>query len=434
MYRNRCQQQDANSCFTFVKNRLFNLKPKSKMTSVKARLNRSRLGNDGMYPLVIQVIRNRKKREIYTPYRLKAAEFNPKSETAIPVNHTKNRIAKIREINDFLINIKEEFRKIEELLASHGNYTAEDVIRSFKTRNDFSNFFVYAFNKIDELDSAGKNGTAANYYSAVNAFERFIGNRELPFADITQKTIEAFIDFQTQQGNSPNTVTFYVKQLRAIYNKADDEGFIHSIYNPFQKVKLKNCKTPKRAISRKEITKIVEFNSEGKHKHLELARNLFLLSLYTRGMSFVDMCYLKQENIKGNMLVYYRRKTGQFLQIKIEPALRTLLRKYSDDNSVYLLPMLRKDDSYKGYRYIQRRLNKRIRQIGDMLGFDFPLTFYVARHSWATLAHEKGIPVSVISESMRHTSEKTTRIYLANLSHQIIDKANRTVMNYWKMQ
>ena len=102
MYRNRCQQQDANSCFTFVKNRLFNLKPKSKMTSVKARLNRSRLGNDGMYPLVIQVIRNRKKREIYTPYRLKAAEFNPKSETAIPGNHTKNRIAKIRDINDFL--------------------------------------------------------------------------------------------------------------------------------------------------------------------------------------------------------------------------------------------------------------------------------------------------------------------------------------------
>ena len=97
----------------------------------------------------------------------------------------------------------------------------------------------------------------------------------------------------------------------------------------------------------------------------------------------------------------------------------------------YLLPMLRCDDSYKGYRYIQRRLNKRIRELGETLNFDFPLTFYVARHTWATLAHEQGIPVSVISEGMGHTSEKTTRIYLANLDYRVIDRANKTVMNCW---
>lgn len=403
------------------------------MTSVKARLNRSRLGNDGMYPLVIQVIRDRRKREIYTPYRLKVAEFNLKSESAVIVSRTKNRIAEIHEINKYLIKIKEEFRTIEELLASRGDYTSEDVIRSFRMHNDPSCFFVYADSKVAELESAGKNGTAANYKSAVKAFERFTGNRELSLEEITQKTIEQFVDFQTQQGNSPNTVTFYVKQLRAIYNKADDDGFIHSLYNPFQKIKLKSCKTAKRAISRKEIRQIADLDLKGKHRHLELARDLFLFSLHTRGMSFVDMCDLKIDNIKGDMLMYYRRKTKQFLQIKIEPALKALLRKYADTNSVYLLPMLRNNDSYKGYRYIQRRLNKRIRQIGELLEFDFPLTFYCARHTWATLAHEKGIPVSVISEGMGHTSEQTTQIYLANLNHQVVDKANKAVMNYWRM-
>lgn len=402
------------------------------MTSIKARLNRSRLGKDGMYPLVIQVIRDRRKREIYTPYRLKATEFNLKNESAVIVSRTKNRITEIHEINRYLIKIKEEFRMVEERLASCGDYTCEDIVRSFRMNNDPSCFFVYADSKIAELECAGKNGTAANYRSAVNAFERFLGNRELSLEEITKKTIEQFIDFQVQQGNSPNTVTFYVKQLRAIYNKADDDGFIHSPYNPFQKIKLKGCKTAKRAISRKEIHQIADLDLKGKHWHLELARDLFFFSLYTRGMSFVDMCDLTIDNIKGDMLVYYRRKTKQFLQIKIEPALKALLRKYADANSVYLLPMLRKDDSYKGYKYIQRRLNKRIRQIGELLAFNFRLTFYVARHTWATLAHEKGIPVSVISEGMGHTSEKTTHIYLANLSQQVVDKANRTVMNYWK--
>ena len=131
------------------------------------------------------------------------------------------------------------------------------------------------------------------------------------------------------------------------------------------------------------------------------------------------------------MLVYRRRKTDQLLQVKIEPPLKALLRNYGNNSSPYLLPMLRSDDSYKGYRYIQRRLNKRIRELGDRLGFDFPLTFYVARHTWATFAHEKGVPVSVISESMGHTSEKTTHLYLASLSHKVIDKANKAVINYW---
>lgn len=401
------------------------------MTSIKARLNRSRLGKDGLYPLVIQVIHNRMKRELYTPYRLERTGFDPLSEKAVKDRRGKMRTSEIREINEYLIYIKEELEKVERSLAERGDYTSADIIHSFKARNDMGNFFIYADCKIAELKSCGKNGTAFNYSSAVNAFERYAGSRAIPLNDITKKTVEGFIDFQKQQGNSPNTVVFYVKQLRAIYNKADDEGLVHNSYHPFHRIKLQGSKTPKRAISKREIIKISELNLEGQHCHKILARDLFRFSLFTRGMAFVDMCYLRKENIRGDMLVYRRRKTDQLLQIKIEPALKALLRKYADDNSPYLLPMLRRDDSYKGYRYIQRRLNKRIRELGELLGFDFPLTYYVARHTWATLAHEQGIPVSVISEGMGHTSEKTTLIYLAKLDHRVVDKANRRVMNYW---
>ena len=425
------QQWGANSCSAFAKNIIITFKPKSKLTSIKARLNRSRPGKDGLYPLVIQVIRNRVKRELYTPYRLERAGFDNLCEKAVTDRRGKMRACEVREINEYLLYIKEELGKVERSLSQQGEYTSADIIRGFNARNDMGNFFIYADYKITELKGSGKNGTASNYFSAVNAFERYTGIRAIPLNAITRKTVEGFIDFQKQQGNSPNTVVFYVKQLRAIYNKADDDGFVHSAYHPFHRIKLKGSSTPKRAISKREIFKISKLDLEGQHGHKLLARDLFRFSLFTRGMAFVDMCYLRKENIRGEMLVYRRRKTDQLLQIKIEPALKALLRKYKDDNSDYLLPMLRGDDSYKGYRYIQRRLNKRIRELGEMLGFDFPLTFYVARHTWATLAHETGIPVSVISEGMGHTSEKTTHIYLAKLDHRVIDKANKAVMECW---
>ena len=403
------------------------------MTTIKARLNCSRLGSDGMYPLVIRIIHERVKREVYTPYRLRPEEFEVCSEMAVTKSRGKERASYIRKVNECINYIKEELESIRDSLESRGEYTTSELVQAYKNRNDMSCFFTYAGCRINELTASGRDGTAANYRSAVNAFEHYLGSRDLSVDDLTQKTVEAFIDSQTRQGNSPNTAAFYVKQLRAIYNKAYDEGYVSSTHNPFHRIKLKGCKTPKRAIAKKEINRICGADLKGRHRHLELSRNLFMFSLYTRGMAFVDMCYLKKENIHGNMLVYRRRKTGQWLQIRIEAPLKELLRKYYDANSPYLLPMLRDDDSYKGYRYIQRRLNKRIREIGDLLEFNFPLTFYVARHTWATLAHESGIAMSVISEGMGHGSEKTTRIYLAGLSHQIIDKANRAVINSWRL-
>lgn len=403
------------------------------MTTIKARLNCSRLGSDGMYPLVIRIIHERVKREVYTPYRLRPEEFEVCSEMAVTKSRGKERASYIRKVNECINYIKEELESIRDSLESRGEYTTSELVQAYKNRNDMSCFFTYAGCRINELTASGRDGTAANYRSAVNAFEYYLGSRDLSVDDLTQKTVEAFIDSQTRQGNSPNTAAFYVKQLRAIYNKAYDEGYVSSAHNPFHRIKLKGCKTPKRAIAKKEINRICGADLKGRHRHLELSRDLFMFSLYTRGMAFVDMCYLKKENIHGNMLVYRRRKTGQWLQIRIEAPLKELLRKYYDANSPYLLPMLRDDDSYKGYRYIQRRLNKRIREIGDLLEFNFPLTFYVARHTWATLAHESGIAMSVISEGMGHGSEKTTRIYLAGLSHQIIDKANRAVINSWRL-
>ena len=110
-----------------------------------------------------------------------------------------------------------------------------------------------------------------------------------------------------------------------------------------------------------------------------------MFSFFTRGMSFVDMVYLRSSDIHDGVLTYARHKTGQMLSMRIEPQLQHIIDRYSNA-SPYILPILAKDDSYDNYRQQQRELNKFIRKIGVLLNIPEPLTFYVARHSWAALA------------------------------------------------
>jgi integrase len=144
-------------------------------------------------------------------------------------------------------------------------------------------------------------------------------------------------------------------------------------------------------------------------------------------MSFVDMAYLRKSDIQDNILRYRRRKTGQWLTMAIEPCMQEIIDRYNS-SSDYLLPILQDDDSYKNYRSQQRDLNRNISALGRELGFELPLTFYVARHTWATMARDSGAPNQVISAGMGHTSERTTNIYLAQLDHSRIDELNRQVI------
>lgn len=402
------------------------------MTSIKVRLNRTRLGRDGTYPVVIQIIRHRRKRELTTPFRLRESEFDPLKERAVPRMCRRRHLYGYEEINAALASILNEFQQLRSRLENQGDYTAEELVAAYYRQNDMRLFFTYADALTGRLEEAGRCSTAANYRSALRAFKQFTGKCDLEFTALTPLLFEEFASSRKRKGNAPNTVAFYLKQLRAIYNKAVEEGIAVCDPSLFRRSPLRGSATRKRALGRQELSRIAEVDLSNAHRHLSLARDLFLFSFYTRGMSFVDMCYLKKENIEGDTLFYRRRKTGKALQVKIESPLRALLRKYASDHSPYLLPMLRSDDSYGGYRYIQRRLNKRVREIGVRAGFDFALTFYAARHTWATLARDSGVPVSVISEGMGHTSEKTTRIYLAGMDTTLVDRANRKVLDCWR--
>ena len=110
--------------------------------------------------------------------------------------------------------------------------------------------------------------------------------------------------------------------------------------------------------------------------------------------------------------------------------MRKIADKYDTSGTPYLLPIIKdtEEDTYRQYKNASHLVNDKLKKLGDRLGLCIPLTTYVARHAWASIARSKNIPLSTISEAMGHDSEQTTRIYLASLDTSVVDKANSLIL------
>lgn len=290
-------------------------------------------------------------------------------------------------------------------------------------------FFVFMRETIALLDNMGRMRTAETYRSSLNSFMRFRKGADLPFYMLDSDLIKAYETWLIRSGVCPNTSSFYLRNLRAVFNRGIEKGFsVHD--NPFRHVYTGVDKTRKRAIPMEDIRQLMNMDFN-RLPAQEFARDMFLFSFYTRGMSFVDMAFLRKEDLKDGDLVYKRRKTGQQLVVKWVSCMQHIVDKYVMEGSPYLLPVINvnsAEDEREQYLRTAHNINRNLKKIGQEMRLRFPLTMYVARHSWASIARDKQIPVSVISQCMGHESEKTTRIYLASLSTDVIDHANRSVL------
>lgn len=265
---------------------------------------------------------------------------------------------------------------------------------------------------------------AETYQSALNSFSLYINKVEILMEDIDSKMIEGYESYLKQKKLTLNTISFYMRILRAIYNRAVKSGVIAD-KKPFDRVFTTMTKTTKRAIPIQTIQKIAQ--AHVKNKNEALARDLFLFSFYTRGMSFVDIAYLKKTDLNNTYLIYKRKKTGQELKIAWRKEMQELVDRNSSKDGVHLLGIL-DENSEKSlrfqYHYTQCIINTALKRLGKQLNLGTNLTMYVARHSWATIARQKNIPISVICDGMGHNSEKTTQVYLQSVDAEAIDRCN----------
>ena len=292
-----------------------------------------------------------------------------------------------------------------------------------------------------------KNGqyrTSLHYKATLNSFKRYRDNKDIPLREIDaeeMRSYEAYLHHTAEVCR--NTSSFYLRILRATYNKAVAKRLTPERH-PFRDVYTGIAPTRKRAIPTEEVSQIKSLQSvKDLTPKEEMARDTFLMSFYLRGISFIDLAHLRKSDLKEGYLHYTRRKTGQRLTIRWEEKMQEMLEKYQAQtaSSPYLFPFLvdegnkrqdktidKKKEERRLYHNVEARISYHLRKLGEKIGIKGKLTLYVARHSWATAARDNDISISIISKALGHHSVTTTQIYLDSIKSSEVDDANAKIL------
>lgn len=397
------------------------------MASIKVKFRPSTVA-DHEGTIYYQILHERKPRQLLSDYHVFQSEWD-ESRAMVITTQTSERKAFILSIRERIRWDVERLTKIVRKLDGNGlQYTADDVIDEFNRYAQEYSLFNFMESIIIKLKQNGKVRTSETYTSALNSFKKFRKDEDIMLDCLNSEVMEAYEAWHQSRGVAPNTISFYTRILRAVYNRAVEEDIVEN-KNPFRHVYTGVDKTIKRALPLPVIKKIKALDLS-LTPALDYARDMFMMSFMLRGMSFIDMAFLRKTDLQNGYITYRRRKTGQKLVIEWTNEMQLILDKYPENASDYLLPVIRNPGTNERctYHNMGYNINHNLKAVAKVVGVTIPLTLYVARHSWASIAKSKGIPLSVISEGMGHDNEATTQIYLASLDTSAVDKANSLIL------
>lgn len=397
------------------------------MITVKVKFRPSEV-EDRPGTIVYLVIHRRITRQFTTGYKVFPCEWNEEQSKPIPANDSERTTI----VQTITRNLRSDMERLERIIerfeSRHRDYSSDDVVAEFRRTGQENTLFMFMESVIERLRELNHSGTAKNYRAALGSFKRFRNNEDIPVEAIDQITMEDYQVYLKSTGLTPNSISFYMRILRAVYNRAVVQTLTRD-RKPFRTVFTGMEKTLKRAVSINDIKRIRGLDLSLK-PNLEFARDLFLFLFFCRGMSFIDAAFLKEADIQNGILTYRRHKTGQMLHIKIIEPINELVNRYSSRDSPYLFPIITRPgkDERKQYETALRRMNNALKTISGMVKLPVSLTTYVCRHTWATIAKSKNIPVNVISDALGHDSITTTQIYLASIDASVIDRVNELII------
>ena len=398
------------------------------ITSVKVKFRASRVsGKAGT--IYYQLTHLRRTRCITTGIRLMPGEWDASAQRAVSPEPGRVPVWQCR----IECDVDRLHRIIRDLGREGRPYTVDEVADRFCAQSCGVGVTAFMREQIAQLTADNRLGTARNYTRTLRSFSVFLGGGELPFAAFTERLVEEYNAYLLRRGVVRNTVSFYMRILRSVYNKTVRRRLAEPA-SPFGGVYTGVDRTRKRAIDERLIARLKSLDLPVSGA-LPLARDLFVFSYCMRGMAFVDMAFLRKKDMRDGAIHYVRRKTGQRMTVHLEPCMREIIGRYAprtrDTPYLYLFPVLTAEDPARAYAQYQVALNyynRLLKKLASLLGLDSGLSSYTSRHSWATAARNHNVPLPVISAGMGHTSERTTQIYLSALETSVIDSANRKIL------
>lgn len=398
------------------------------MATLKLTIDGKRSYSDGRVPIIFRLTHNTKSTRIEAGVKIYKQEWDTVKRR---INRTHPEYKQLNlmlgkrllELEKMLLEVSfsrvnPNIKQLKEILLN-GNKSAKVL---------FSDF---AFKEIANLRSQDRYGNAQAYETATNRLIAFAG-KEITLDRINYTLISDFDNYLLNEGISKNTVAVYMREIRALLNKAIKKQLVDRNLYPFNDYSIKTEKTISRAITKQDIQKIEEIELQV-GTELWHSRNIFFLIFNLIGISFIDLALLKQSSIQGERIIYKRRKGGKIYSIKMNEEVKRILGIYKKNDSKYLVSHFRLDDipKNKEREEIALRLqtcNKFLKKIGKTLELPITLTTYVARYSWANIAKSLGYPKDQIAEALGHSyGNQITGIYLDNYGSEVIDEMNGKV-------
>lgn len=293
---------------------------------------------------------------------------------------------------------------------------------------------TFACQVAKEMRERGQYSAMKSCYSASKGLVNLANNPNLTFASLTPALLKSYEHHLLNNQCSRNTVSLYMRTLKNICNRAVCEGVAKIAKDLFKGVFTGSDPVAHRAVAPEVIRKVARAKLEGKNARLAFARDMFMLSLYLRGIPFIDLAHLRKCDLKNEVITYRRSKTKRLTCIHLEPFAIEIIEHYApkEKETPYLLPIIRRQgtasEERQQYESALRLYNKHLGQLSETLELGTRLTSYVPRHSWATIAHDIGVDVADISAALCHSSEKMTRNYLQSFTPDRLADVNRQVL------
>lgn len=400
------------------------------MATIKLKFRASSVsGAEGT--LYYQVIHRRTVRLISTGYHVYPCEWNDKA-AALAVPRSGERRAKLLLVKSAIDwEMRQRKKVICGMEAADREFSVDELCEVFGGLAPCRTVFAFLQEQVARRKRMQRQGTARTYANAYLRFREFREGVDLTFDGLTPDLIEEYEAWLINRGLKQNTIRFYLRTLNTLLLRASGEGLLADARRLFCRVHLSYVKTTKRAVTAAGIRAIQNLSlPDG--GIMAFARDVFMFSFYMRGMAFVDIAFLRKSDLRNGVLRYCRKKTNQQLAVEWEREPQLIVNRYSHltEGSPFMLPIINNVDGteYRQYQRMQENVNRALKKIGNMVGLKIPLTTYVARHSWASIARDMDIPIAIISEGMGHQSYKTTQVYLNSIDTARVDEANRNII------
>lgn len=389
---------------------------------------KSKVLKNGESPLMVRICKNGKKKYKSLGISVNPAHWDFKKN--LPKPKCPNYATLLILINE---KISEYQRIILDKKVNNAEFTATTLLQSTDTQRSKHPISVgEGFqNYIQALKDENRLRYAGMFEVSYSSFIKFNKHLDMPFSDIDVAWLKRYEQWMRSNNYAVNTIGTRLRHLRAVFNHAIESK--QTTAYPFSSYKVSKVRqqTVKRAISKQEIQRVIGYKGQSDMECLAI--DLFAFSYFTAGINFIDMAMLERSNIMDSQLIYYRRKTKKRIIIPLQRKALELIQKYNNERSPYLFPVLspfHKTDLQKANRLhkVLAKINKCLKDIGAKLGLPLPLTTYVARHSYATVLKRAGVSTSIISESLGHSSERITQIYLDSFDNEQMEEAMKNLL------